>query len=185
LGRDLKPDATSAVAAEPLEPPQTKALELFLEGHAVEEVALKLGIHRSTLWRWRTDTNFAARLLNAQQARVHESEERLQALAHDAISYLGTVLRNANEPTPLRLKAASEILNRGGLDSATNARDRATKQAETLLSDVLVHLFEHAPETEPVVMGLLTGSTIPQQTADEEQTLTVRFSKKGKHNEHT
>jgi len=45
---------------EPLTANQNKALALLATGQSVEEISNSLGIHRSTLWRWRQDPQFIA-----------------------------------------------------------------------------------------------------------------------------
>ena len=95
---------------EPLTTNQNKALALLATGQSVEEISNLLGIHRSTLWRWRQDPQFIAEW-NKLVYETKEAQERaLLEMQAKAIGALGDCLNSKNEM--VKLRASLTILNR-------------------------------------------------------------------------
>ena len=95
---------------EPLTANQNKALALLATGQSVEEISNSLGIHRSTLWRWRQDPQFIAEW-NKLIYETKEAQERALLEMHaKAIGALGDCLNSRNEM--VKLRASLTILDR-------------------------------------------------------------------------
>ena len=85
---------------------QKKAVEMLYSGESVQETAQALGVHRSTLWRWRKkrdfrrewsriDRNWRRRLERARVRREIEFEKRWEQSVREADEELH---RSGNAP---------------------------------------------------------------------------------------
>ncbi len=95
---------------EPLNANQNKALALLATGQSVEEISNSLGIHRSTLWRWRQDPQFIAEWNKLIYETKEVQERALLDMQVKAIGALGDCLNSRNEM--VKLRASLTILER-------------------------------------------------------------------------
>lgn len=103
-------------------PQKLQAAELMLSGMTDKAIAKKLNVDPSTVWRWRNSTPVAA-VIAAERNRRHETiRDEMLRLADDALDVLATILRDEKASNGIRLKAASVILDRVGINPpASNA----------------------------------------------------------------
>ena len=95
---------------EPLAPLQQQAMGLLATGQSVEQISNSLGIHRSTLWRWRQEPQFIAEWNRILHETKEIQERALLSLQQNAISALGDCLNSQNEM--VKLRASLTILDR-------------------------------------------------------------------------
>ena len=87
-----------------------QALSLLAAGSPMESVATNLGIHRSTLWRWKKDPKFVAdwnKMLDEMKQRQVYALVKLQ---EEAIRALYSCLNSSNDT--VRLRAALSVMGR-------------------------------------------------------------------------
>jgi len=111
-----------------------QALSLLAAGSPMESVATNLGIHRSTLWRWKKDPKFVAdwnKMLDEMKQRQVYALVKLQ---EEAIRALYSCLNSSNDT--VRLRAALSVIGRvddlkvGNTDPEQIRRNR--EQADNL-----------------------------------------------------
>jgi len=105
----LQLDATRSAAAHPR---QLHAMELLVAGKSDAEVASELGIDRSTIWRWRQNPTFADEVVRLQHLQREAAFARMAALVTAAVDVIGAVMTDPEAPASVRLRAASEVLDR-------------------------------------------------------------------------
>lgn len=116
---------------EALTPQQYQALSLLASGQRTDAVAETVGIHRTTLWRWRRDPSFVA-AWNQVMAEVQDEQRRsLLDLQREALQTLRScMLSSRNEM--VRLRAALTVLEKVEAlrIGSTNAEDILQAQHE-------------------------------------------------------
>ena len=95
---------------EALAPFQQQAIGLLATGQSIEKISESLGIHRSTLWRWRQEPQFIAEWNRILHETKEIQERSLLSLQQNAISALGDCLNSRNEM--VKLRASLTILDR-------------------------------------------------------------------------
>ena len=106
-GRPPKPEKVDQITG--LSQKQALAVEMLGAGKSVKETSQTLGIHRATLWHWKTESDAFKCALNAVEEEVKGSiKSRLLHLHEEAIEALERSLRSGHEGTTLR--AAQFIL---------------------------------------------------------------------------
>ena len=117
---------------EPLTANQNKALALLATGQSVEEISNLLGIHRSTLWRWRQDPQFIAEWNKLIYETKEVQERALLDMQAKAIGALGDCLNSRNEM--VKLRASLTILDRvqGLRVGATDPREISQNQQQAM-----------------------------------------------------
>ncbi len=96
---------------------QERAVELLCAGLRESEAAERLGVNRSTLWRWRTENPAFQATLNLRRREVWEAAtERLRNLVPVALDALAAELDG-----PHRLRAAGTVLELAGFRAARNS----------------------------------------------------------------
>ena len=113
---------------ENLNAQQQQTLGLLATGLRIEEIAETLGVHRSTIWRWRQDPEFIAQWNQILTDTREEQTRSLLELQHEAIEVLRSCLRSENDM--LRLRASLSVLEKveslsvGSTDAEGVQRDR-------------------------------------------------------------
>ena len=113
---------------ESLNAQQQQTLGLLTTGLRIEEIAETLGVHRSTIWRWRQDPEFIARWNQILTDTREEQTRSLLELQQEAIEALRGCLRSENEM--VRLRASLSVLEKveslsvGSTDAEEIQRDR-------------------------------------------------------------
>src|SRR6266511_4092557 len=95
-------------AGKQLTQQQQNAIELLLQGASDTQVAEKLAVDRSTIFRWRKSDLFAAELDFHRRALREHPTARLQALLDPALDILQAQL-TANDPRT-QLRAAITLV---------------------------------------------------------------------------
>jgi hypothetical protein len=94
---------------------QLRAIDLLLHGFSDSQVAEKLDVDRSTIFRWRKTGFFARRLRVLRERLFEQSASRIQNLVQPSLEILIRQLKGSDEK--LAIRAASTLLR-----LATNAR---------------------------------------------------------------
>ena len=89
---------------------QQQTLGLLATGLRIEEIAETLGVHRSTIWRWRQDPEFIARWNQILTDTREEQTRSLLELQQEAIEALRVCLRSENDM--VRLRASLSVLEK-------------------------------------------------------------------------
>jgi len=96
---------------------KSKALELFANGESIGTIAAKLGVSRTTFYNWRHDDQvFAGQISAVRDAAYQEAKAALRGASLLAVDYLVGVIRDDEERTDQRIKAAITILAHAGFD---------------------------------------------------------------------
>ena len=107
---------------------QAKTLGLLSTGLRIEEIADNIGVHRSTIWRWRQEPEFVAQWNQILADTREEQTRSLLELQQEAIEALRGCLRSENDM--VRLRASLSVLERvssltvGSTDAGEVRRDR-------------------------------------------------------------
>ena len=113
---------------ESLNAQQQQTLGLLTTGLRIEEIAETLGVHRSTIWRWRQDPEFIAQWNQILTDTREEQTRSLLELQQEAIEALRGCLRSENDM--VRLRASLSVLEKveslsvGSTDSEEVQRDQ-------------------------------------------------------------
>ena len=89
---------------------QQQTLGLLATGLRIEEIAETLGVHRSTIWRWRQDPEFIARWNQILTDTREEQTRSLLEIQQEAIEALRGCLRSENDM--VRLRASLSVLEK-------------------------------------------------------------------------
>jgi transposase-like protein len=114
-----------------LSPKQIEAVRLLLAGRSVEEVADQLGVHRGTIWKWKSLETFQA-YYNALLSDIKtNSRDALLSLHEDALATVRRLLKDGSDG--VALKAACLVLARVEEQSvgSTDANELVRKQCST------------------------------------------------------
>jgi len=87
-----------------------QALSLLASGSPMETVANNLGVHRSTLWRWKKDPKFVAEWNKMLDEMKERQTLALVKLQEEAIRALYSCLNSSNDT--VRLSAALSVMER-------------------------------------------------------------------------
>jgi hypothetical protein len=107
---------------------QQQTLGLLATGLRIEEIAETIGVHRSTIWRWRQDPEFIAQWNQILVDTREEQTRSLIELQQEAIEALRGCLRSENDM--VRLRASLSVLEKvasltvGSTDAEEVQRDR-------------------------------------------------------------
>jgi len=89
---------------------QQQTLGLLATGLRIEEIAETIGVHRSTIWRWRQDPEFIAQWNQILIDTREEQTRSLLDLQQEAIDTLRGCLRSENDM--VRLRASLSVLEK-------------------------------------------------------------------------
>ena len=101
----MQPDAT-------LTERQARAASLEAAGHTTVEIGQSIGIHRATVFRWRQEPAYRARVAVIAEDSRRVARASLECAARDAVSRLRALLL-VDDPR-VALRAAVAILDRTG-----------------------------------------------------------------------
>ena len=87
-------------------------VELALDGLTAREIAARLSVHRSTVWRQLTDPVNRARLAQLTARRIDANEQRIAQLGEQALDVVEQLLTDEAAPPAVRLRAAQLVLDR-------------------------------------------------------------------------
>ena len=113
---------------ESLNAQQQQTLGLLATGLRIEEIAETLGVHRSTIWRWRQEPEFVAQWNQILVDTREEQTRSLLELQQEAIEALRGCLLSENDM--VRLRASLSVLEKveslsvGSTDAEEVQRDR-------------------------------------------------------------
>jgi transposase-like protein len=89
---------------------QQKAIELLLSGERESKVAEELGIHRSTLWRWRQrDEDFRRTFDLARERAFRGATDRLRELVPRSLDILEEELERGSYQAAARLLRLARV----------------------------------------------------------------------------
>lgn len=98
---------------------QMNAIDLLVLGTSDKEVAEAVGVHRSTVWEWRTQNPLFIAELNRRRNEVwRRGADKLRALIPKALAALEEELSNPDNKD--RGKIALEILRLAGIEEASS-----------------------------------------------------------------
>ena len=89
---------------------QVRGIALLLQGYTIVSVADTLGVHESTIHKWRATPNFRAELNRATTDIIDASCSLLTSTRHKALNTLNNILDDVDAPPADRIKAAVAIL---------------------------------------------------------------------------
>jgi DNA-binding CsgD family transcriptional regulator len=163
--KELQRDATNynterkVPLPEGLTPQQEQAASLLASGMAIQEVASRLDIHRSTLWHWRQRETFQAYLNTLRTESAQDTLGRLISLQADALATVARIMKDGSDATAL--KAARYVLDQGSevrigeTDPRAIVRDAFTTDAIPDLVAILDKSFdEHGYEERCEELGI-------------------------------
>ena len=127
---------------------QQHALTLLTSGATISEVAVELDVHRSTVWRWTRNEEFAHCLAETLQERIGLVKVQLECASMEAVSVLHGLMTNEDQSGSVRVQAARELLDRAG-DWAMSkiARERHRQVVSSELEGVLEEVQKHMTPT--------------------------------------
>ena len=96
-----------------LSPTQFRIIADLISGASMVDAAEASGVDRSTIYRWKQDVPaFAEALRRARNEISDRLRDGYRTLAANAIETVAEILRAADTPPGVRLRAAMEILQR-------------------------------------------------------------------------
>ena len=117
-----------------LSPKQQTAMELMLQGLGDLQVAERLGIERTTVYRWRTKPGpFRKRLARYRREVWKQQADRMRGMVQPALEVLQKQLTNTDDPR-LAMRAAAILLRfaapgRKAMDEMENEPNLPRRQA--------------------------------------------------------
>lgn len=97
---------------------QTIAIQTLLSGAGTEQAAKAAGVVRTTISAWvNHDAAFSATLKRLKVEALESGASTLRNEAQRSIQFLASVRDDPNEPTPVRVKAATDLLKISGLNA--------------------------------------------------------------------
>ena len=100
------------------------ALELMLAGIDDTEIAQRINMSRTTIWRWRNSAEAVAFLSAHRNREMERLSERMSGLADRALDVLEDVLNDPKAGSMAKLRAATVVLDRIGLTERSALEDR-------------------------------------------------------------
>lgn len=139
---------------------QEQAIQALLTGVNVKEVARKVHVGRTTLYRWLNDTAFRTAYHAAQERSHAWAVNRLQHLAAKAIQILEQILDDSEAPAPAKVEAARAVLDfallgkehssqRGSLSTLKSDLSLSALPLEPTLHEGRVTVLEQATHKQP------------------------------------
>ena len=89
---------------------QQKAIAMLISGKSYTQIAKRLEIDRSTLWRWRNrDSDFRRNLENAREEAYRDADSRLRELVPRALEVLESQLADGDYQTAVRVLRMARV----------------------------------------------------------------------------
>lgn len=101
---------------------QLSAIRLLAMGTPAYRVAEQLEVSTMTIYRWRRQPEFDAKLNSIANSGLEEIAKKINATALTAVETLQEVLCDLSQPAPLRMKAAIGVL--GAMPSVNSTLER-------------------------------------------------------------
>lgn len=142
-------------------------VDLALDGFTASEIAARLGVHRSTVWRQLTDPTNAARLAHLTSRRLAAQGQRLAHLGEQALDVVEQLLGDSTAPPAVRLRAAQLVLERT-LPATIQAEIRPAQGADVgpLLRRLMEPMATPTNQTNaPSSTASTASSSAPSSTA--------------------
>jgi len=96
---------------------RASAARLLEAGYTVQNVARRLKIRASTVWKWSSEPEIASSIRSGAEYRRRVLGQDLESAAEDALSALVEIVRDPGINPKDRVKASEVILDRCGLVS--------------------------------------------------------------------
>ena len=126
-------------------------MDLAADGCTTREIATRLGVHRSTVWRQLTDPVNAARLAQLTARRLAAQEQRIAELGDQALDLVEQLLTDETAPPAVRLRAAQLVIDRT-LPASSTVRaivDTGPSEGAVELLKRLVESRDHCEVHDP------------------------------------
>jgi AraC-like DNA-binding protein len=98
------------MSVEQLTPDQDLALGALLSEPTIKQAAAVVGVSERQLHRWLKDDAFSEAYRAARRAAVQQATARLQQASTKAVGVLVGLMDDTAIPAPVRLSAASKVL---------------------------------------------------------------------------
>lgn len=122
----------SKTSNKPISPVQESVIERLVGGESITSSAESTGVSRQTVHRWLSDDfEFQAQLNSARHNLRIESEDRLFALAAQAIGAVEDALRNGDANTGLSILKGLGLLTGKQRDPDSESSSALRSQAAT------------------------------------------------------
>jgi predicted DNA-binding transcriptional regulator AlpA len=108
---------------------------LLDDGMGAPEVARQLGISKTTIYRWLSDTAFQAHLATQRAALRAEIASTLHSKATAAVKTIADLMEDTSAPKLVRLKAAEAVLSRTIGDSNAQQLQEQIAYLEKLIEE--------------------------------------------------
>jgi hypothetical protein len=102
---------TDSHADDKLTPAQHKAVSALLTEPSVRKAAEAAGVQERRLYRWLKEPDFADAYRTARREATQQAIARLQQASGAAVSVLLTIMARDTTAPPVRLAAASKVLD--------------------------------------------------------------------------
>jgi hypothetical protein len=157
MQRDATPCNNKKIAATPIEhflrsrndlgEKQKNAVALLLQGLSDEQVAARVGVDRTTIFRWRKSIPFARELDRQRKILWQQSAARLQSMVEPALDILRGQL--TSDDPKLRLRAAAILLRFATpsrlAPSSAGAEKTAKAESERHFQDIIDYIEAPLP----------------------------------------
>lgn len=107
-----------------------RVIELRVAGESVQAIADEIGVTHGPVSECLRLPEIRARIEVAHQQRLEVVQSKLAELATEAVDTLAAVMRNTDEVGAVRVKAATELLDRVGVVKAAKVEVAHTGQVE-------------------------------------------------------
>ena len=131
-----QPATVCNIPARELTAAQLKAAAMVASGQADEQIAGELGIHRTTVFRWRSSPTFQAEVNRHREAMFQNLHDLMRDSVYGAVDAIRHIITHSPDES-LKLKAACALLNAVTWDLRPGPTDpRELVRAEALQRQV-------------------------------------------------
>lgn len=135
----------------------TQASRLLLAGHSTTEVAEKVGIHRTLLWKWRKGNAAFQKIFQGLQKKITDRADdvlmktvvgKLQCGAEKGLDYMIELLDDPEASVTVKQRAAADLMDRD--ERMQKKRTVTAKQTHDVIPPEILAL---AAATAAVLQG--------------------------------